>query len=123
MASPFQQRALQRKLIYIALILVLFMVAWVWRHYVVDVQASELAIREQSRGDVDLVGSLVRLSTIGSRGAATCWVWSQALDAQKRNSWKLLDLMVGTMTKLRRHSFTPWIFQRWNLGSTVSAES
>jgi hypothetical protein len=123
MASPFQQRALQRKLIYTALILVLFTVAWVWRHYVVDVQASQLAIREQSRGDVDLIGSLVRLSTIGSRGAATCLVWTQALDAQKKNQWNELELYVRTMTKLQPHFITPWIFQSWNLAYNVSVES
>ena len=123
MASPFQQRALQRKLIYTALILVLFTVAWVWRHYVVDVQASELAIRELSRGDVDLIGSIVRLGTIGSRGAATCVVWTQALDAQKKNQWNELELLVRTMTKLQPHFITPWIFQSWNLAYNVSVES
>src|SRR5580693_8689473 len=106
MASPFQQRALQRKLIYTALILVLFTVAWVWRHYVVDTQAAELAIREESRGEVDLIGSLVRLCTIGSRGVATCFVWSQALDAQKKNQWNELELLVQTMSKLQPHFIT-----------------
>ncbi len=123
MASPFQQRAVQRKLIYTALILVLFTVAWVWRHYVVDVQANDLAIRELSRGDVDLIGSLVRLSTIGSRGWATCVVWTQALDAQKKNQWNELELWVRTMTKLQPHFITPWIFQSWNLAYNVSVES
>jgi hypothetical protein len=123
MASPFQQRALQRKLIYTALILVLFTVAWVWRHYVVDTQAAELAIREESRGEVDLIGSLVRLCTIGSRGVATCFVWSQALDAQKKNQWNELELLVQTMSKLQPHFITPWIFQSWNLAYNVSVES
>jgi hypothetical protein len=123
MASPFQQRALQRKLIYIAAILVLFTVAYLWRDRVVSKQAEQLALREQSRGDVDLIGSIVRLSTIGSRGAATCWVWNQALDAQKKNQWNLLELHVRTMTKLQPHFITPWIFQSWNLAYNVSVES
>src|SRR6476646_8715091 len=97
MASPFQQRALRRKLIYAALILVLGTAAWGWRYadftafgmHVkgVDAQAHELSIREQSRGEVDLVGAVVRLTTMGSRGLATCVMWMDAMDAQKKNQW------------------------------------
>ena len=123
MASPFQQRALQRKLIYIALIVVLFTAAFAWRRYVVNEQALNLAIREQTRGEVDLVGSLVRLGTIGSRGFATCVVWVHASEAQKRNQWNELELWVRSMTKLQPHFITPWIFQSWNLSYNVSVES
>jgi hypothetical protein len=123
MASPFQQRALQRKLIYIASIIVLFSAAYLWRDRVVAKQAESLAIREQSRGDVDLIGTVVRLSTIGSRGWATCVVWTEALDAQKKNQWNELELWVRTMTKLQPHFITPWIFQSWNLAYNVSVES
>ena len=68
MASPYQQQAFQRKLIYIGLILVLFTVAWGWRRYAVDAQARELAISEQSRGEVELSGALVRLGLPGPTG-------------------------------------------------------
>lgn len=123
MASPFQQRALQRKLIYIAMIVVLFTAAFAWRRYVVDQQALDLAIREQSRGEVDLLGSIVRLTTMGSRGLATCVVWSNATEAQKRNQWNQLELWVHAMTKLQPHFITPWIFQSWNISYNVSVES
>jgi hypothetical protein len=123
MASPFQQRALQRKLIYTGLILVLFTASLVWRKAVMDAQAGELAIREQSRGEVDLLGSIVRLGTIGSRGLATCVTWINAMDSQKKNQWNELELWVRTLTKMQPHFITPWIFQSWNLAYNVSVES
>jgi hypothetical protein len=133
MASPFQRRALQRKLMYAALILVLFGMAFVWRSREfrvlglkvkgVDAQARDLAIREQSRGEVDPIGALVRLSTMGLRGVATCWEWSNAMDAQKKNQWNELEVHVRALTKLQPHFITPWIFQSWNLSYNVAVES
>jgi hypothetical protein len=133
MASTFQQQALYRKLIYAALILVLWFVAYQWRNADfslfgmevkgVDKQANDLAIREQSRGDVDLLGTIVRISTMGSRGLASCVLWVHAMDAQKKNEWNKLELNVRTLTKLQKHYITPWLFQSWNLSYNVSVES
>jgi hypothetical protein len=133
MASPFQQQAFYRKLTYGALILVLFTLAWGVRTRElrlfgmdikgVDAQARDLSIREQSRGEVDWLGALARLSTIGTRGAATCVLWVNALDAQKKNQWNELELYARSLTKLQPHFITPWIFQGWNLAYNVSVES
>jgi hypothetical protein len=133
MASPFQRQAFNRKLTYAASILVLFTVSYLWRSKEfsifgrdikgVDAQARELSIREQSRGEVDLLGALVRLSTMGLRGVATCYEWLNAMDAQKKNQWNELELHVRTLTKLQPHFITPWIFQSWNLAYNVSVES
>jgi hypothetical protein len=133
MASPFQRRALYRKLIYGVLILVLLTAALGWRKAEsrifgmdikgVDAQARDLSIREQSRGEVDLLGALARITTIGSRGMATCVLWTNAMDAQKKNQWNELELYVRSLTKLQPHFITPWIFQSWNLAYNVSVES
>ncbi len=133
MASNFQQQALQRKLIYAALILVLWFAAYTWRTADfslfgmpvrgVDKQALDLAIREESRGDVDLLGTIVRITTLGSRGVASCVVWIHAMDAQKKNEWNILELNVRSLTKLQNHYITPWLFQGWNLAYNVSVES
>ncbi|MSR32079.1 MAG: hypothetical protein EXR99_11285 [Gemmataceae bacterium] len=123
MASPFQKHALQRKIAYMASILVLFTLAWFWRHYQVDVQASDLAIREVNRGDVELSGSVVRLTLTGSRGLATCALWMAAIDKQKKNQWNELELLVRSLTKLQPYFITPWLFQSWNLAYNVSVES
>jgi hypothetical protein len=133
MASPFQRQALNRKLTYAGLILVLFTAAYLWRTKEfslfgfaikgVDAQANDLAIREQNRGEVDLIGAIARLTTIGSRGVATCVLWINAQEAQKRNQWNELDMYVRSLTKLQPHFITPWIFQSWNMSYNVSVES
>jgi hypothetical protein len=123
MASPFQQQALLRKLAYTALILVLFTAAWVWRHYYVDAQAAQLAFRESDRGEVELTGLVVRLSLTGSRGLATCVLWNEALERQKKNQWNELELLTRSLTKLQPHYIVPWLFQTWNLAYNVSVEA
>ena len=123
MASPFQIQARNRKIIYMVLIGVLFTLAWFWRHYYVDVKAGELALREVNRGDVELSGSVVRLSLTGSRGLATCALWISAIDKQKKNQWNELELLVRSLTKLQPYFITPWLFQSWNLAYNVSVES
>jgi hypothetical protein len=120
MASPFQQQARRRKLIYFGVILVLFTGAYLWRTNVVASQARQLALREVDRGDVELTGSLVRLLLTGSRGLATCVLWNSAIDKQKKNQWNELEILVRSVTKLQPHFITPWLFQSWNLSYNVS---
>jgi hypothetical protein len=123
MASPFQQQVRQRKLIYIALILVLFTVSMVWRRTVIDAQAKALSIREEARGEVELTGAVVRLGLTGSRGLAICVLWNAAIDKQKMNQWNEMEVLVRSLTKLQPHFITPWLFQSWNLAYNVSVES
>lgn len=123
MASPFQQEALRRKIVYIGLIIALFTVAFLWRKNAVASQAQALALREADRGDVELTGSVVRLTLTGSRGLATCALWMSAIEKQKRNQWNELELLVRSITKLQPHFITPWLFQSWNLAYNVSVES
>src|SRR5262249_6379166 len=123
MANTFQQEAQRRKLIYIAAILVLFTASWAFRRYSIDKQADELAIREQSRGEVELTGSVVRLGLTGSRGLATCFLWNSAIEKQKKNQWNELEVLVRALTKLQPHFVTPWLFQSWNLAYNVSVEA
>ncbi len=123
MASNFQQQARQRKLVYAALILVLFTAAFAWRQYSVNAQAAALAIREQSRGEVELSGAVVRLSLTGLRGLATCVLWDAAQEQQKKNQWNELEVTVRSVAKLQPHFITPWLFQSWNLAYNVSVES
>src|SRR4051812_47941600 len=123
MASPYQQQVFQRKLLYIGLILLLFTASLIWRRSVVDDLASRLAIREESRGDVEVTGAAVRLSLTGLRGLATCVLWNTAIEKQKKNQWNELEVLVRLVTKLQPHFITPWLFQSWNLSYNVSVES
>jgi hypothetical protein len=123
MASPFQQQALRRKMIYLGLILVLFTAAFLWRNNAVATQAHNLGLRETDRGDVELTGSVVRLGLTGSRGLATCALWMSAIDKQKKNQWNELEILVRAVTRLQPHFITPWLFQSWNLAYNVSVGS
>jgi hypothetical protein len=87
---------------------------------VVDAAANQLAVREQSRGDVHLTGSLVRLSLGGFRGLTTCYLWNLAMDKQMKNQLNELEVIVGWLTELQPHFNTPWLFQSWNLAYNVS---
>jgi hypothetical protein len=121
MASPFQQQALYRKLIYTGLIVALFTVSLVYRQYLVS-RANHLALREENRGEVELTGSALRWTLTGSRGAAVCFLWMAAMDKMKRNEWNELELIVDSVAKLQPHFTTPWLFQSWNMAFNVSVE-
>ncbi len=123
MASPFQQQALQRKVIYLVLIGALFTIAGLYRSWVVEAQAQQLRLREEDVGEVELGGSALRLSLTGMRGVVVCVLWNEAMDAQKKNKWNELDLYVSSLTKLQPHFISPWLFQSWNLAYNVSVES
>jgi hypothetical protein len=117
-----QQLSQTRKFIYLGLILVLFTVAWGFRHYSVEPQAEKLALREQDVGDVELSGSAIRLSLTGLRGVATCVLWINAMEKQKKNQWDELEILVNSVTKLQPHFITPWLFQSWNLSYNVAVK-
>ncbi|MGL4552995.1 MAG: hypothetical protein ACRC33_17610 [Gemmataceae bacterium] len=122
-ATPHQKQAQQRKILYLGLILVLFTGAYALRANVINKQAEQLAIREQSRGEVELLGSAVRLGLTGSRGLVTCMLWNSAFEAQKKNQWNELELTVRALTRLQPHFIAPWLFQSWNLAYNVSVEA
>jgi hypothetical protein len=123
MASPYQQQALRRKLIYIGLIVGLFTVAGVFRLTVVEAKAEALSLREQNLGEVEVGGSALELSLTGLRGFVVCGLWNWAIDAQKMNRWNEMELYVETLTRLQPHFISPWIFQSWNFAYNVSVEA
>jgi hypothetical protein len=122
MASPFQQQALVRKLVYLGLILVLFTASFLYRTYLILPQANALALREETKGEVELTGSAVRLTLTGSRGLAVCFLWMSAQNKQKKHEWNELELIVSSVAKLQPHFITPWLFQSWNMSFNVSVE-
>jgi hypothetical protein len=134
MGSPFQQQSLQRKIIYIVMILVLSFATYLLRQsdklwpgtqvpLGIDAQARALELREQDRGEVGLTGSALRLTLLGSRGLVVCYLWTAATKKQMKHEWNELELIVDSLTKLQPHFITPWLFQSWNLAYNVSVES
>ena len=122
MANPFQQRARQRKVIYLALIVVLFTVSLLHRRLVVQPQAEDLQLREVTKGNVELTSAFVRLSLTGSRGLATTILWSSAIDRMARHEWNELEVLVKSISKIQPYFVTPWVFQSWNLAFNVAVE-
>jgi hypothetical protein len=123
MANAQQQRSFYRKISYIAAIVVLFGATWFFRSYVLQARAYELALVEESKGEVELGGSAVRLMLTGSRGFAVCVLWLSWGEAQKRNEWNKVELITRYITKLQPHFVSPWLFQSWNIAYNVSHEA
>src|SRR5262245_36676072 len=103
MPSPLQQPTVRRKLIYFGLILVLFTISWFHRRYVVEARADDLELREESQGEVRLTDAAVRLTLTGSRGFATCVLWLDMIEKQKKHQWNEMDQRVRIITKLQPH--------------------
>lgn len=122
MASRFQQRALLRKVIYLALILVLLTVSLMHRRLIVLPQANYLQLREETRGQVELTTSAVRHIMTGLRGWATCWLWLESIEKTKKHEWNQVELLVRTVTKLQPYYVQPWLYQCWHLSFNVAVE-
>src|SRR5205807_3966 len=108
MATPLQQASVRRKLIYAALIVVLFTGnAFAWRGlafydrepgtdrvtvhrppaFTVTARAQDLELSESDEGDPDLTGAAVRLLLTGSRGLAVTWLWHDWHQKQIHHEW------------------------------------
>jgi hypothetical protein len=122
MVNPFQQQQRVRKFIYAGLILALFTVSLMHRRLMLEPLATELQLREVSRGEVELTSSAVRLSLTGSRGLAVTLLWSAAIKKQEYHEWNEVELLVSSITKLQPYFITPWLFQSWNLAFNVAVE-
>jgi hypothetical protein len=121
MPSPFQRQSQVRKITYAVLIVVLFTATLFWRQ-VVAAQADTLSLREEALGEVEMTGSVIRLSLVGSRGAAICVLWQMWHDRSRRQEWNELELLTAAITKLQPHYITPWLFHGWHLAYNVSVE-
>lgn len=122
MATPHHQQTLQRKILYIGLILALFFVLIFYRPYLIETRAQELALRDEDRGDVELTGKVVTLGLTGLRGVVITALWSSAKEKMEKNQWNELELLVRSVTKLQPHFVTPWLFQSWNLSYNVAVQ-
>jgi hypothetical protein len=122
MAVNYQQQTRIRKFVYAGLILALLTVSVIHRRNILEPQGNHLLLREVSKGEVKLTDSAVRLALTGSRGLAVTFLWSTALEKQKRHEWNELDLLVSSITRLQPHFVTPWLFQSWNLSFNVAVE-
>jgi hypothetical protein len=122
MLSPSQQQARLRKFLYIGGILLLFTASLLLRTLKIEPEATRLQLREQTRGEVAVTDSGIRLMLTGSRGLVNTYLWLSAIEKQKKHEWNELDLLVRSLTKLQPHFLSPWLFQSWNLSFNVAVE-
>ena len=122
MSTPHHQQSLQRKLLYIGLILAIFFVLVFYRPNVIEDEAKAMSLREEDRGDVELTGKVVTLGLTGLRGVVVTALWSGAKEKMEKNQWNELELLVRSVTKLQPHFVTPWLFQSWNLSYNVAVQ-
>jgi len=142
MANVYQRAAKQRKLIYVAAIVVLLVLSLVVRGtffridkkgleevkntpnlaLTMDGRAKVHELTELQQGDKELGGAAIQLLLTGSRGLAVSALWLNAIDKQRQQEWNELDISVDSITKLQPHFTAPWLFQSWNLAYNVSVE-
>src|SRR5262249_52529194 len=122
MSTTHHQQSLQRKVVYLGLILAIFFVLVFYRPVLVESKAEELSLREQDRGDVELTGKVVTLGLTGLRGVAVSALWISAKEKMEKNQWNELELLVRSVTKLQPHFVRPWLFQSWNLSYNVAVQ-
>ena len=122
MASPFQQRSLQRKFVYFGLVLALLTGSLLFRRLVINASAEQLRLRSVDQGEVALTDTAMNLTLGGLRGVAVTYLWQTAIEHQKRHEWSELEGAVRSLTQLQPHYISPWLFQSWNLAFNVSVE-
>ncbi len=85
---PLQPRELltARKVVYIVLIIVLFTASFFWRRGAGGRAAVQLAIRQDSRGDVELSGELIRLSLTGCAASSPASCGTRRSRSRRRTS-------------------------------------
>jgi hypothetical protein len=126
---------LQRKLVYLVGILVLFIPIIVLgrpdegRTATGGDQGGTLArmrreydLKESSLGKVDPASASMNLVLLGMRGIAANILWQQAIDLQKTKNWAELRAVTESITQLQPHFLKVWDMQAWNLAYNVSAE-
>lgn len=111
-----------RKLIYTALILVLFVAMLIHRREVVEKKAEQHSLTETNLAQVDLGGSAARFILTSFRGPLVCLLWWESRALFTRKEWGRLELILRAITKLQPHFRGPWEFMGWDLAYNVAVE-
>jgi hypothetical protein len=76
---------------------------------------------ENQLGQVDPTSAAMNLVLLGFRGIAADLIWSQADENEQTKNWAELRANVDAIIMLQPHFVRVWQFQGWNLAYNVSA--
>jgi hypothetical protein len=127
-------RALRRKLIYVAL-MILCAPPLFWLSHPATRATKEAPgraggmlakardryhLNQTELGKIDLTSETIKLVTLGLRGVAADVLWWQANQFQMKKDWTNLQATLEQISELQPHSIGVWRFQAWNLSYNVS---
>ena len=112
----------KRKLIYGAMILVLFGVMLPYTAWLAA-EKKRRDLGEAAIGQIDTGSFMMKLFLLGGfRGIVADYLWLRAEENKKDHDWDRLKSTVELITKLQPHFLSIWTFQGWNLAYNVSVE-
>ena len=77
---------------------------------------------ESTLGDVDPSSATMNLVLVGLRGIAVNHLWLEAMENQKTKNWHQLKANIESIILLQPYFIKVWEYQGWNLAYNVSAE-
>lgn len=80
------------------------------------------SLSQTSFGDIDPAGATMQQMLLGLNGIAVNQLWGQAQDAQKKEDWETLRIVLNQLVKLQPHYFKIWDYQTHNLSYNLSTE-
>jgi hypothetical protein len=125
-----ERRTLYRKLIYGALILVLFIPLSMmsqpetqnWSGGVLARERKEYKLSQAELGGIDPSSATMKLATLGLGGVAVNLLWERANEYKKKEDWIALGATLEQIVKLQPNFYKVWDFQAHNLSYNLSAE-
>jgi hypothetical protein len=125
-----ERRTLFRKLIYGAVILVLFIPLSMMSQPatkeapggVLAQQRVEHNLSQAELGDIDPSSATMKLATMGLGGVAVNLLWERANEYKKKEDWIALGATLEQIVKLQPNFYKVWDFQAHNLSYNLSAE-
>ncbi|PHS19005.1 MAG: hypothetical protein COA78_01175 [Blastopirellula sp.] len=123
-------KSLQRKIIYFACMIPLFLVLIVISRPetgddaggILAQQRKKHGIAQTNIGELDPASEAMRLSMMGLDGIATVVMWMKVHEYQREEKYSNVEALCKRITQVNPHFLAVWEFQAWNLSYNVSRE-
>ncbi len=120
--STHSQRSFRKKLIYGAIIVVLFTAMYPYGQALTQVKKDN-DLGEAAIGQIDTGSFMMKLFLLGGfRGIVADYLWNRAEEYKREHDWDRLKQTVNMITKLQPHFLAIWTYQSWNLAYNVAVE-